>query len=186
MAEEYLKPISDIVAGWVLYGGTTHYGNIDDDTSTPSYGTGESIRANYDARTDQYGISDTVSMTVSDTATKIEVLVWASSTSIAYPGNVSTRVYINSGWITSTEGSQIVLDEWSTHRWYTWTYSGSWTKTQIDGMEVELTVSTNGRSNDEFISCLRVLVTYAPSSSTALPRRALDGPFYGSLRGSVR
>lgn len=185
MAEEYLRPVSDVVVGWVRWGGTSNYGNIDDDTATPSYGSGESIHNSYAARTDQYGMSDAVSMGESDTATQIQVLVWASSNETSYHGDINTRIYINSGWIAST-GSQTILDNYATHRWYTWTYSGSWTQAQINGMEVELTVTSNGGSNDDYVSCLRALVTYSEAALTALPRRALDGPFYGSLRGSVR
>jgi hypothetical protein len=45
---------------------------------------------------------------------------------------------------------------------------------------------TATRSEDLDWMGLAVVVLRAGSGATALPRRALDGPFYGALRGSVR
>ena len=36
------------------------------------------------------------------------------------------------------------------------------------------------------LNAVAIIIAAAAASATGLPRRALDGPFYGSLRGSVR
>ena len=164
MATENLTPISPDIAraGWRIEGteGTTNlYAAVDEAPASPTSGNSETIKSNY-AQTNyiQFTMSDTVAMGESDSCSQIEVKAWACYVDMAGPLN--TRIYINSGWVTSTEGQQTMLDNWDTHRWYTWTFTGTWTKAQVDGMSVEVTAIDPTGIYDLQVSCLYAVVTY--------------------------
>lgn len=85
-----------------------------------------------------------------------------------YDGNTFTSAIIDGDAIDGTIST-------------TWALIGYWLKTAtISSKQITATVT-----NSTWVSMV-IGFKSEGASATALPRRALDGPFYGSLRGSVR
>jgi hypothetical protein len=98
----------------------------------------------------------------------------------------------------TTEENDLVL-KWDVHQWsggIAPPLSSGWTNGQTasnNNLSARFSyISATGveqlcEAESEFYSVLVALaISSAAASATALPRRALSGPFYGSLRGSVR
>lgn len=131
----------------------------------------------------------------------------SGSTSVAYSSEATGAITSSgtthtSNSVTTTEADALVIgfvENWDSSESTTLTAtSGSWAYVATSGYKFGLmyrltdaaggyTWAFTSSANSQFYLTAKAFnFTVSGGGATALPRRALDGPFYGSLMGSVR
>ena len=167
-----LVPISDVSVAWTPVGtptvtcaGGTNCGEVDEGTTpnTTNYvqtGTGSTSSV-----TDTYGLTSTANVT---SASQLVLNVYAQSSTNANGGTLdglNINLIINGTAQTATSVTP-VYNSWG---WFTATFTGSWTQTQVDALQVSISNTINGsgkpsaQEDNIEVADIYGTLTYVPS-----------------------
>lgn len=150
-------PESDEVIQWAVVGETTHWEALLDTTRYPDIPSLSSYISAYDGDendVDEIGMGTILGL---KEATKVRIRVYAKS-DVIVDGTIN--LYVN-GWQTP-----LTMTLESTADWYYYDFNGSWSQSDIDGMEVRFSASSAiGKTEYTYIYNFYCEVTY----TTAVP-----------------
>jgi len=131
---------------------------VDETYASPN--TGDVLNANglnETVLTERFALADTSSMGADCETVKIEVFIYADDN--AYPAYLDVALYINAGLEASAEGDQ---EMGASYAWYTWTFTGTWTKAQVDAAQIDVTIEDIDReeSHSTDMATIVAKVTY--------------------------
>jgi len=127
------------------------YGAEDDATTylTADYGAHDE---------DSFGLTDTSVMTTDCSTSTIVVTVRGyGEQAPTYAGPITATLNIAGGTETSSEGAQALPHTWTN---LTYTFTGTWTKAQVDAATVRIQDAGDSGSNNEWITAMSALVNY--------------------------
>jgi len=156
---EYLEPTSDVTSVFTCGTGTDRYALVDEGYASASSTWPDVIYFEYNANplTETFGIGNTSSMGASCTTDSIVVFIYAYDAESGTPGSLEAQIDIGGSTETSAEGNQSVT---GSSVWYSFRFAGTWTKTQVDAMEIDVIGTGNSESNSTFIGTLTARVYY--------------------------
>ncbi len=139
----YVDPNGDVAAAWYVNPGeSSHYLTIDEGTRQPTVpNTGDYIYIDWDAYVDTFDMSSLAGV---NSVTQVKVWIYCDNWMMEEEGSVDAtgNIYMNSLWQTPQNFSCT-----GTTGWKSVTFTGTWTKTDLDNMQVKLTSAMTSWGN---------------------------------------
>jgi hypothetical protein len=131
---ERLSPNQDVGVSWSVNPSGLHYSVLDEPDLVPIT-TSDFISAwnHLISYSDIFGFQDAVSMQPADIVNEVKVNVYGGLTEAGFSGGYYVNLYIGGAWLTR----QLVSVS-STPSWHSTSFSGSWTKQDIDNMQINI------------------------------------------------